>query len=66
MKWISMKDQKPNMKDLIVAYDGIHLFAGYTYRKKYNYYWIGNDPGLVHCMRPTHWIPLPLPPEYEE
>jgi len=58
MEWISMKEQRPPMNEVVLIFEQDYSGAGGIYKVNTKY--------LRITDRVTHWMPLPPPPKEEQ
>jgi hypothetical protein len=63
MRWVSVKDELPNVNQYVIIYDGISVKDFYYFNnlKEFRSFYEGNgiEPKNENV---THWMPLPQPP----
>jgi len=71
MKWISVKDRLPNIRDVVLVYYNSGMYCVMCYCGDDGKLWFGKSGhyenvyhergiDLFECI--THWMPLPEPP----
>jgi len=67
MEWISVKDKLPNNGDAVLIIENNIILVALYYQVEPPWCWDIPD-GICYCtanidIKPTHWMPLPKPPE---
>ena len=61
-KWISVKDRLPEDDTSVLVFGGKSMYIAQCFNNGKSWYRIGTRN---HYCNPTHWMPLPNPPDKE-
>lgn len=66
MEWISVKEQLPKIKKLVLVYSEGQVYMGYRHSQEVDEFWTEKSfccQGSIY--EPTHWMPLPEKPKID-